>query len=215
MTRFARLVPALVCLTAVFLTLAGAQQAPNSAAAGGPGVGAGGRGGSGRGAPVPFMITRLDPEFDALLAPDVKLETIVTIPKSSGEGPMWREGKLWFADQSGGNLYTVTPDGKTTVIQELAGGPINPDWHFSQGPNASVTDKDDTILFCRQSIRDIARISFKADGSISVAPFLDKFEGKKFNAPNDLVFSADGALWFTDPAYSLPGYRDNNPVADS
>ena len=198
MKRIAWLLPA----TLLFLTQAGAQQPP-----------AGGRGGGGRGpqAPRTFEITRLDPALDDLLAPDVKLETIVTIPGFSGEGPMWREGKLWFADQKGGNLYTVTVDGKLTVIQELAGGPIHPDWGFNQGPNASVTDKDGTILFCRQSFRDIARIS--ADGSIK--PVIERFEGKKFNAPNDLVLGPDGALWFTDPSYSLPGLRDGKPDPDS
>jgi gluconolactonase len=210
MKRIARLVPArLLLLILVLLTLAWAQQPPGGAAGRGPGGGSGGA--RGQQAPLPFLITRMEPEFDTLIDPDVKLETIVTIPKNSGEGPMWREGKLWFADQTGGNLYTVTTDGKLTVIRELAGGPINPDWHFNQGPNASVTEKDGTVLFCRQSIRDIARVN--AGGTIT--PVIEKFEGKKFNAPNDLVFSADGALWFTDPAYSLPGWRDGNPAADS
>jgi gluconolactonase len=154
---------------------------------------------------------RLDPAFDELISADTKLDTIVTIPGFSGEGPMWREGKLWFADQKGGNLYAATVDGTLTVIQKMAGGPIHPEWSFNQGPNASVTEKDGTVLFCRQAYRDIARVL--ADGSVT--PVIERFEGKKFNAPNDLVFAQDGALWFTDPSYSLPGAREGKPDPDS
>src|SRR5260221_9716626 len=35
-------------------------------------------------------------------------------------------------------------------------------------------------------------------------PFLSKYKGKRFNSPNDLVFTADGDLWFTDPSFGLP-----------
>jgi gluconolactonase len=184
-------------LILLFLTVAGAQQPPGR--------------GRGQQAPLPFEITRLDPAFDQLVAADAKWDTVATIPGLSGEGPMWREGKLWFADQKGGNLYTVTADGKVSVFKEMAGGPINPEWSFNQGPNASVTDKDGTILFCRQAYRDIARIN--KDGTIT--PVIDRFEGKRMNAPNDLVFGPDGSLWFTDPSYSTPGVREGMPDPDS
>jgi gluconolactonase len=200
------LIPAaLLSFALLFLALAGAQQQP----AGPQGASGGGR--AQQTAPVPFEITRLDPALDDLLAPDAKWDTIATIPGLSGEGPMWREGKLWFADQKGGNLYAVTADGKLSVIQAMAGGPINPAWSFNQGPNASVTDKDGTVLFCRQAYRDIARVN--ADGTI--APVIRKFEGKRMNAPNDLVLGPDGALWFTDPSYSTPGVREGKPDPDS
>lgn len=159
--------------------------------------------------PLPFQIVKADPALDAVIAPDTKLETVVTIPGLNGEGPMWKDGKLWFSDQRGGNLYTVTMDGKTTVIAEKAGGPINPAMQENQGPNGLITDKDGTVLVCRQSIRDIARLN--ADGTFT--PFLTGFEGKQFNSPNDMVFGNDGALWFTDPPFSVPGFRSLNGAA--
>jgi sugar lactone lactonase YvrE len=40
-------------------------------------------------------------------------------------------------------------------------------------------------------------------------PLVDRFEGKRFNSPNDLVFSSDGTLYFTDPPYGLTGTFDD------
>jgi gluconolactonase len=162
--------------------------------------------------PPPFRILRFDPLLDAVIAPDAKLETVVTVPGLSGEGPMWREGRLWFSDQRGGNIYAVTPEGKITVIAEMAGGQINPQYTFNQGPNALAMDKDGTTLVCRQAIRDIGRM--KADGVIVEA--YARYNGKRFNAPNDMVFAPNGTLWFTDPSFSLPGARSGGEVpADS
>ena len=42
------------------------------------------------------------------------------------EGPMWREGRLWFSDVVGNRMYTVTPDGKVTLMIEHSGGVDNP-----------------------------------------------------------------------------------------
>ena len=44
-------------------------------------------------------------------------------------------------------------------------------------------------------------------------PYLDKFEGKRFNSPNDLVFRSDGALYFTDPPYGLLK-QDEDPAKE-
>jgi gluconolactonase len=32
---------------------------------------------------------------------------------------------------------------------------------------------------------------------------VDRFEGKRFNSPNDLVVKSDGSIWFTDPSYGI------------
>ena len=202
---------------AVMFTLPFAVAQPPTNAPGANGA-SGGRGGSGRGGggqqgpPLPFMILKFDPGLDAVISSDAKLETVVTIPGVNGEGPVWREGRLWFSDQRGGNIYAVTPDGKATVIAEMAGGPINPAFNFSQGPNALAMDKDGSMLVCRQAIRDIGRM--KADGTIVEA--YARYNGKRFNAPNDLVFAPNGTLWMTDPTFSLPGARGGGEIpADS
>lgn len=160
--------------------------------------------------PLPFLINKLDAGLDALVAADAKLETIATVPGINGEGPMWREGRLWVSDQRGGNMYAVAPDGKVSTLAEKV-APINPEFNYSQGPNALVTDKDGSVLVARQGLRDIGRM--KADGTFTEV--LSSFEGKRLNCPNDMVISPDGALWFTDPAFSVPGGRTGNATPDS
>jgi gluconolactonase len=177
----------------LLLPFAGAQDAPARG---------GGRGNNQQQA-LPFMIHRFDSALDAIVDPNSELETILTLPGLSGEGPVWREGRLWFSDQRGGNIYAINPGGKASVIAEMAGGQINPQYNFNQGPNALVMDKDGTMLVCRQAIRDIGRM--KADGSIVEA--YARYNGKRFNAPNDIVIAPNGTMWFTDPAFSLPGAR--------
>jgi len=170
----------------------------------------GARGGQGQGQPErPFKVIAMDPSFGRIIAPDAQLEPIITIPGVSGEGPVWRNGALWYSDQKGGSIYAVTPQGKSREVLKLAGGPVDDTKTFSQGPNAIVAYKDGAVLFCRQGMRDIAIM----DKNGKVSPFLSTYEGKRFNSPNDMVIGHDGTLWFTDPPFSLPGWRGRKPGA--
>ena len=49
------------------------------------------------------------------------------------------------------------------------------------------------------------------DPKAEVTILADSYEGKKFNSPNDLVYRADGSLYFTDPPYGLPTQEDTDP----
>lgn len=145
-------------------------------------------------------IKKMDAALDGVIAPGTKIEKLAT-----GfifiEGPMWKEGKLWFSDVRMDKVRTYDPKtGKVTVILNDSGGVKNapPDANF--GSNAMITDKDGGILLTRMAIGTIERMDDKG----GLKPFLSKYEGKRFNSPNDLVFTADGALWFTDPSFGLP-----------
>jgi gluconolactonase len=145
-------------------------------------------------------IKKLDAGLDGVIAPGTKIEKVAT-----GfifiEGPMWKEGKLWFSDVRMDKVRTYDPKtGKVTVILNDSGGMKNapPDGNF--GSNAMVTDKDGSILLTRMAIGTIERMDDKG----GLKPFLSKYEGKRLNSPNDLVFTADGALWITDPSFGLP-----------
>jgi gluconolactonase len=144
-------------------------------------------------------IVRSTPAFDELVP------TTAIIEKVAGgfqftEGPLWRpDGTLWFSDVVGNVIRSVTPDGTVKVLIENAAGQSTAPPGSYIGPNGMVADKDGTVLAVQHFNRRIVRIA--ADLSMSV--YLDKFEGKRFNSPNDLVFHSSGALYFTDPPYGL------------
>jgi gluconolactonase len=77
------------------------------------------------------------------------------------------------------------------------------------GSNAMVTDKDGSVLMMQHGVRRIARLN----DQLTPTTFIDKFEGKRLNSPNDLVFAPDSSLWFTDPPYGLPG-QDKDPAKE-
>ena len=159
-------------------------------------------------APAAIEIVRLDPALDAVIAPGSQIEKV-----AGGfvftEGPMWHEARLWFSDVNGNKMYAMTPDGKVTLLIDHSGGLENPPAGMSKGSNGMVTDKDGSVLMEQHGIRRIARL----DKDLKQTTFLDSFEGKKFNSPNDLVFAPDGSLWITDPPYGLTG-GDRDPAKE-
>src|SRR5207248_8036346 len=155
-------------------------------------------------------ILRLDPAFDQLVPKDAQIEKL-----AGGftfiEGPLWRPSNaLWFSDVVGNVVRQWTPDGKVTEILRPGGydGNSLPAGGFN-GPNGMTAYKDGAVLLCQHGNRRIARI----DKDMKVSTFIDKFEGKKLNSPNDLVFHSDGSLYFTDPPYGLPK-QDHDPAKE-
>jgi gluconolactonase len=141
-------------------------------------------------------VTRSDKALDALIAPGAKIEKL-----ASGfvftEGPTWHKGEMWFSDLRGNKVYSITPAGKLTMRLDHAGGVESFDSRFFRGPNAMVTDKDGDLLLEQHSAHRIVKL----DDKMRATSFIDKYQGKALNSPNDMVFAADGALWFTDPPF--------------
>ncbi len=44
-------------------------------------------------------------------------------------------------------------------------------------------------------------IRTEPDGTITT--IADRYDGKRFNSPNDVVVKSDGSIWFTDPTYAI------------
>lgn len=154
-------------------------------------------------------IVRLDPALDALIPKDAVIEKV-----GGGfgftEGPLWRpDGHLWFSDVTQNVVRSITPDGQVKVLIEKAGGETNAPAGSFIGPNAMIADKDGYVLLCQHTKRRIARL----DKNLAETSFLDNFEGKKFNSPNDLVYKSDGSLYFTDPPYGLLK-QDDDPAKE-
>lgn len=152
-------------------------------------------------------IDRLDPALDGLIAPDAQLERLAT-GFSFTEGPMWKDGRLWFSDVNGDKMRAVDPAGNVQELIANSGGLANPPAGASIGSNAMVPAEDGSVLMAQMGARRIVRI----DGKLNIHPFLADFQGKRLNSPNDLVYARDGALWFTDPPFGLFNGMDKDPA---
>ncbi|MBV9305822.1 MAG: SMP-30/gluconolactonase/LRE family protein [Acidobacteriaceae bacterium] len=145
-------------------------------------------------------ILRLDPSLDKLIPASAKIEKLATGFQFT-EGPLWfPAGHLWFSDVPGNVVRQWSPDGKVIEILRPSGydGNDAPPGALI-GSNGMIADRDGAVLLCQHGNRRIVRIA--KDRRITT--LVDRFEGKRFNSPNDLVYKSDGSLYFTDPPYGL------------
>jgi gluconolactonase len=114
-------------------------------------------------------------------------------------GFRWAEGPVYFRD--GG--YLVWSDIPNNRMMRW----LEEDGHVSvfRAPsnysNGNTRDLEGRLLTCEHDARRVTRTEH--DGRIAVV--MDSFDGKKLNAPNDIVVTSDGAIWFTDPGYGIDG----------
>jgi len=159
----------------------------------------------------PMKVLRLSPALDQLIAPGVEPQ-VVSGGYRFTEGPMWRGGRLWFSDEFGDKVHAVTPDGHDSVLVDFKTGPYALPNGGITAPNAMATSKDGTVVMCEQNARAVVRL-VGAPGDIKVEPLFDKYQGKRLNSPNDLVFLSDGSFIFTDPPFGLRGL-DHDPAKE-
>jgi gluconolactonase len=154
-------------------------------------------------------IVRLDPAFDALVPKDAIIEKVGGGFQFT-EGPLWRpDGHLWFSDVVGNVVRSITPSGQVEVLIRNSGGQSSAPPGSFIGSNAMVADKDGFILLCQHTNRRIVRLA----KDLTMTPYLEKYQGKRLNSPNDLVYKSDGALYFTDPPYGLLK-QDEDPAKE-
>lgn len=108
-----------------------------------------------------------------------------------GEGPVWsRDGFLLFSDYSRDRIYKYVPGKAPEVFRE-----------GSNGTNGNAMDAQGRLYSCEYKSRRVTRTA--SDGKVEV--LFDRFEGKRFNAPNDIVVRRDGHYYFTDPLFTPHG----------
>ena len=140
------------------------------------------------------------PGFDRLVPRDAVIEVLA-------EGFRWSEGPVW--DRQGGRLlFSDVPSNVVHAWSEKAGlstflkpsGYTGPEGGGGREPGANglAFDAKGRLVLCQHGDRRISRL----EGGRFV-PLVERFEGKRFNSPNDLVVGTDGALYFTDPPYGL------------
>lgn len=145
--------------------------------------------------------------IDEIVPPGCEIERIATGFLFT-EGPVWTpDGALLFSDIPANRIYRWTEAGGVTVHREKSGWEGDADPAVQLGSNGLTLDGDGWVCVCEHGNRRVTRI--EPDGSLGV--LADRWEGRRLNSPNDLVFHSGGALYFTDPPYGLRG-RDQDPA---
>jgi gluconolactonase len=124
-------------------------------------------------------------------------------------GCRWTEGPAYFP----AGRYLVFSDIPNDQILrwDEATGAVGVFRHPAGYPNGHTVDRLGRLVSCEQGGRRVTRT--EPDGTITV--LADRFGGKRFNSPNDIVEHADGSLWFTDPAYGIDSdYEGHQAVSE-
>ena len=133
----------------------------------------------------------LDKRFKARVG-NAAIERVAT-------GFRWSEGPVYVRD-GGYLLWSDIPNNR--IMRWLEDdGHVSVFRANSNYSNGNTRDREGRLITCEHDSQRVTRT--EPDGTITV--LLDSFQGKKLNAPNDVVVAADGAIWFTDPGYGIFG----------
>jgi len=114
-------------------------------------------------------------------------------------GFRWAEGPVWVRD-GGYLIFSDIPNNRMMRWLE-EDGHLSVFRSPSNYTNGNTRDRQGRLISCEHDARRITRTEL--DGSITV--LMDHHQGKRLNAPNDVVTARDGGVWFTDPGYGIDG----------
>jgi len=171
----------------------------------------------------PFRVVRHDSRLDALIAPDAELE-LIGDRFGLTEGPVWvpdaGEGFLLVSDLISNVIYRWAPGEPITAYLERSGysGDEISQAGFQTrrgrmavlliGPNGLSLDAAGRLIYLATPDRAVMRL--EPDGTRTV--LTDRWNGRRFNGPNDLTIHSNGSIYFTD---SVWGIRDGLANPDS
>ena len=146
-------------------------------------------------------VKRVEPALDAIVPPGLMIEKL-----ADGfiftEGPVWvPDGYLLFSDPNANTIYRWTPDGQVSVFRTKSGyAGVDVADYGQPGSNGIALDREGRVTIDEHGNRRVVRI--EKTGAVTV--LADRYQGKRLNSPNDLVYRSDGTLFFTDPPFGLP-----------
>ena len=156
-------------------------------------------------------INRIDPIINNLIDPDAAIEILA-------DGYEWTEGPVWVP-QLNGVLFCDIPPNKIHYWTE---GQEAETWLTPSGYTGSVArggevgsngltlDANQQLVMCQHGDRRIARLTASYDAPIAnYETIADRYNGQRFNSPNDVIFRSNGDIYFTDPPYGLEFQMDD------
>ena len=162
-------------------------------------------------ATVRTEIVRIDPALDAVVPPGATIEKIAAGFLFT-EGPLWvprtatTDGYLLFSDPNANAIYRWSPDGQVSVFRTKSGYTGVDIGEYAQpGSNGLALDREGRLTINEHGNRRVTRL--EKTGALTV--LADRYQGRRLNSPNDLVYRSDGALYFTDPPFGLPKFSDD------
>ncbi|MCL1635678.1 SMP-30/gluconolactonase/LRE family protein [Luteimonas sp. SX5] len=131
-----------------------------------------------------------DERFRPLIRTSASLERLYT-------GCRWSEGPVYFPALRT-LLWSDIPNDRMLRYDETSGqaGVFRQPARYTNG---NTLDRQGRLVSCEHGGRRLVRTEH--DGAITV--LADRYQGKRFNSPNDVVVHSDGSVWFTDPSYGI------------
>ena len=131
----------------------------------------------------------IEPRFRQYILGSSAIERIWT-------GARWAEGPVWFGDTRS-LIWSDIPNNRMLRWSEET-SQVSVFREPSNNANGNTRDRQGRLITCEHQ-RRVTRTEY--DGTVTV--LMDAFEGKRLNAPNDVVVHPDGGIWFTDPGYGI------------
>src|SRR5262245_33286159 len=130
---------------------------------------------------------------EAVFAPGGKLK-VEAGKGAGGEGPAWHP-TLGVLTSGAGHIWQLDPAGTSRIYRKDA------------GTNGLLFDRKGRLVACDSKLRRVIRL----DGDGTLTALTERYEGKRYNTPNDLTIDSKERIYFSDPRY---GPRSDMQIRD-
>jgi len=156
---------------------------------------------------VNVRVVRLDPAIDAIVPANPKIFKLAEGFQFT-EGPVWQRNaaRLLFSDPNANRIYAYdSKNAALSVFREQSGYAGSDIAEFGQpGSNGLTFDAQGRLTIDQHGNHRVVRIEGE-----TLTVLADRYQGKRLNSPNDLVYRSDGSVYFTDPPFGLPKFYDD------
>jgi gluconolactonase len=158
-------------------------------------------------------IERLDPALDAIIDVNSKIEVLAE-GYTWSEGPVWIESQkmLLFSDVPENKVYKWTEEKGAELYLTPSGFTGDSTRSTEPGANGLLLNDKGQLVLCQHGDRRLAYMDAEfASPAVKYVTIVDKFDGKRFNSPNDVVQGKDNSYFLTDPPYGLGSRDESDP----